>query len=214
MTQTVVSIPLRWIVAIGSLLGISLALAVWGLARHYDRSQAQLLLAVAHLSDRVDALDANRSDTPSLRQRRDQVSGGHGGGAASAGMRKGLLGEGLLPDAPGAPTVDPNAIARELDGLHVRDQADPGSGHKAEAQLEAFAAEPALVANKLIPSELQTDCRSSRCRMVAKFPRRGDAEDWAIMLTTLSGSVLSYARIVQLPMPDGSAEVRIYGARR
>lgn len=202
--------------AIALLLGVSIALVVFGMIHHYDRSQAELMLAVERLSERVDTLDANRGGPTSLRHRRSQDAGGDRGSAGSAGIRKGLLGESesLLPDAPGAPAADPNAVARELDVLHARDKADPVSGHKAEAQLEAFAAEPALLANKLIPSALQTDCRSSRCRMVAKFPRRGDAEDWAIMLTTLSGSVLSYAKIVQVPMPDGSAEVRIYGARR
>lgn len=70
-----------------------------------------------------------------------------------------------------------------------------------------------MLASQLIPSALQTDCRLTQCRIVAAFPRRGDAEDRAVMLTTLSGSVLRYAKIVQIPRPDGSAEVRIYGAR-
>lgn len=198
-------------------VGIAGALWLDG-RRRTDDAQTRALLAA--LTARIEAVESH-SGAPRLPAdfRRDlhamRGMPPSGNGLTRAPGR-GLLGEteSSLSSEPGARPVDPNEVAQELDALHKRDKADPAGGAAVAGRLEAFAAEPALVESKLIPSELQTDCRATRCRIAARFPRAGDAEDWATMLTTLSASQLSYARIVQIPRGDGSAEVRIYGARR
>lgn len=207
------------VAALALLLAAGIAGVLW-LDGRRKAGEAQTRALLEALTARIEAVES-RSGAPRLpAEIRRDLEAMRGmppsGNGLTRAPGRGLLGEteASVAGEAGARPVDPNAVAQELDALHRRDKADPGGGAAVAGRLEAFAAEPALVESKLIPSELQTDCRATRCRIAARFPRAGDAEDWATMLTTLSASQLSYARIVQIPRGDGSAEVRIYGARR
>jgi hypothetical protein len=72
----------------------------------------------------------------------------------------------------------------------------------------------ALARTGMSPEGVQTDCRSSTCRVTATFPDAQSAQDWATMYTAMTGSTFQSARFVTVPTPDGGIEVRIYGTRR
>lgn len=202
---------------------IAVVAVVAGTAIALDRrranEQAETTRMFVQLSARLEALEhgRNRPKLPALLRRdlHDMEKSPPSGNGLARVAGRGLLGESgpALGDAGDEHSIDPRTIASELDALHARDPYDR-AGTAVEARIEAFAAEPALIQSKLVPNALQTSCRATRCRIAASFRRAGDAQDWATMLTTLSASQLSYARIVEIPQPDGSAEVRIYGARR
>jgi hypothetical protein len=66
----------------------------------------------------------------------------------------------------------------------------------------------------LKPQDFDTDCRSSTCRISARFAESPDAESWATMMVTEMAGTISQARMAVTQLPDGSSEVRIYGARQ
>lgn len=105
---------------------------------------------------------------------------------------------------------------RELQALEAqfaRDAADPVKGNQVERSLEQTVSGETMASTGIKPDEVAIDCKRNGCRVVADFAKAGDAQDWAMFYLTAAAPNLSSARVVQIPRPDGSNEVRIYGVR-
>ena len=85
---------------------------------------------------------------------------------------------------------------------------------RSESEMTAIATSQDLKASGIAPTTYSNDCRSSTCRITATFQSSGDAEDWGMMLTTMSGSTLRQARPMVINNPDGTFELRVYVARK
>lgn len=105
-------------------------------------------------------------------------------------------------------------LARELEEAHTRQPVDAAWKGAAETSMQAIRDGEALKGTGFSPAEFRTDCRSRSCRISATFDSAVDAQDWATMFTTMTGSDFRSARYVAVPTADGRTEIRIYGNRR
>lgn len=110
--------------------------------------------------------------------------------------------------------VDRDRMISELDRAHQAEPLDASWSALSEADILSASIEPVMMESGLQPKDIATDCRSSTCRISARFAESGDAQNWAGMLITQMGGTLSQVKMTVLPLPDGSSEVRIYGARK
>ena len=105
-------------------------------------------------------------------------------------------------------------LARSLEESHRKQPVDPAWKGATETSMQAIQEGEALKATGFSPQEFRSDCRSSSCRVSATFDSIADAQDWATMFTTMTGSDFRSARYVTVPTADGKTEIRIYGNRR
>jgi hypothetical protein len=110
--------------------------------------------------------------------------------------------------------VDRDRLISELDRAHKAEPLDVGWSASSEADILSASIEPVMMDSGLLPKDIATDCRSNTCRISARFAESGDAQNWAGMLITQMAGTLSQVKMTVLPQPDGSSEVRIYGARK
>jgi hypothetical protein len=110
--------------------------------------------------------------------------------------------------------IDRDRVITEMDRSHQAEPLDVGWSASSEADILSAAIEPVMVDSGFQPRDIATDCRSNTCRISARFAESGDAQNWAGMLITQMGGTLSQVKMTVLPQPDGSSEVRIYGARK
>lgn len=101
-----------------------------------------------------------------------------------------------------------------MEQSHRAEAVDPAWAGRASAQLDAIATSEALQSSGIKPGNYDADCRSATCRVSARFKSAGDAEDWGTFYLASSGETIRQARMTVIQGADGSAEVRIYGARR
>jgi hypothetical protein len=118
-----------------------------------------------------------------------------------------------MADARGK-KIDRDRSISELDHAHTTEPVDVSWSASSEADILSAAIEPVMLESGLQPKGIATDCRSNTCRISARFAESGDAQSWAGMLITQLGGTLSQVKMTVLPLPDGSSEVRIYGARK
>lgn len=118
-----------------------------------------------------------------------------------------------MADARGQ-KVDRDRLIGELDLAHKGEPLDASWSASSEANILSASIEPVMVESGLQPKDVSADCRSNTCRISARFTESGDAQSWAGMLITQLGGTLSQVKMTVLPQPDGSSEVRIYGARK
>lgn len=64
------------------------------------------------------------------------------------------------------------------------------------------------------PKQLDIDCKTSSCRIAAKFDTSGAANDWAAVFTASLGSSMPTGTVQQVTDPDGSITMEVYGAMR
>jgi hypothetical protein len=105
-------------------------------------------------------------------------------------------------------------LAADLERTHSQQPVDAAWKARAERELEQVARDGALEKAALAARALQTDCRSSSCRVSASFDSRSNAEDWALLFSTMTGSQFRAARYVTVQADDGSVQLRLYGQRR
>ncbi len=107
-----------------------------------------------------------------------------------------------------------DAEMAQLERKHAAEPVDATWKMRSESEMTAIATSQDLKASGIAPTSYSNDCRSRTCRIEASFKSSGDAEDWAMMLTTMSGSTLRQTRQVVTHNPDGTFELRVYGARK
>ena len=105
-------------------------------------------------------------------------------------------------------------LGRDLERAHASQAVDAAWAGAAETSLRGIQEGDSLQSTGFEPQEFRSDCRTSSCRITATFDSAADAQDWATMFTTMTGSNFRSARYVTNPLPDGRTEVRIYGNRR
>lgn len=105
-------------------------------------------------------------------------------------------------------------LMAEIDRQHNVESIDAAWSAQAETAVLSTSINPLMSQSGLKPQDFDTDCRSSTCRISAKFAQSADAESWAMMMVTEMAGTISQARMAVTQMPDGSSEVRIYGARK
>lgn len=107
-----------------------------------------------------------------------------------------------------------DALAANLEAAHRSEPIDAAWKGVAETSMRSIAGGDALKQTGFAPQDFASDCRSRSCRVTAVFDTAADAQDWATMFTTMTGSDFRSARYVTVPTADGKTEVRIYGNRR
>lgn len=105
-------------------------------------------------------------------------------------------------------------LARNLEEAHRKEPVDAAWKGAAETSMRSISEGEALKSTGFGPAEFRSDCRSRSCRISATFDNTADAQDWATMFTTMTGSDFRSARYVTVPTADGRTEIRIYGNRR
>lgn len=196
---------LPWLIAAVAVLALGVNL-LWD-RKGGDRAGDE---AIAHLTERLDALEAAPARA---RERR-----------ADALRPGGLAGPGSPGDATSAGTGEPQTpeeIAaardrqlRELEARFASDVPDPMTGPATEDLLVETISGETMAGTGLRPSNVDIACKRDSCRIVGSFDRMGDAQDWGLFyITAAGGNVLSETRMVFVPQPDGGTEVRIYSNR-
>jgi hypothetical protein len=113
-----------------------------------------------------------------------------------------------------AKQADRDRIMGELDRQHLAEPIDAQWSAQSESAVQSASTQPVMIQSGLKPQGVSTDCRSTTCRISARFADSSDAESWAsILITQMSGTMLQ-AKTAVMPLPDGSSEVRIYGVRK
>lgn len=105
-------------------------------------------------------------------------------------------------------------LMAEIDRLHRAEPIDAAWSAQAETTVLSTTTQPLVVQSGLKPQDIATDCRSSTCRISARFAEPTDAQSWATMMITEMAGTMSQAKMAVVTLPDGSSEVRIYGARK
>lgn len=105
-------------------------------------------------------------------------------------------------------------LGRDLEKAHVSQPVDAAWKGAAETSMRNIQEGDALKSTGFTPQDFRSDCRSRSCRISATFDTAVDAQDWATMFTTMTGSDFRSARYVTVPTADGKTEIRIYGNRR
>jgi hypothetical protein len=118
-----------------------------------------------------------------------------------------------IADARGRQAENERLMA-EIDRQHQAESIDASWSAQAETAVLSTSINPLMSQSGLKPQDFDTDCRSSTCRISAKFTQSTDAESWATMMVTEMAGTMSQARMAIKQLPDGSSEVRIYGVRQ
>lgn len=105
-------------------------------------------------------------------------------------------------------------LVGELDGQHRAETVDAAWSAQSEIDILSASIQPVMTEAGLSAQDIAADCRSSTCRISARFAEAGDAQSWGNMLITQMAGSMSQARMAILPLPDGSSEIRIYGVRK
>ncbi len=116
------------------------------------------------------------------------------------------------------PTPEQQAANRKknLDAMEAKfsqDAPDPVRGARIEHALGQAVSGDTMTSTGIAPDDVAIQCKRHSCRIVAKFKKAGDAEDWAIFYLTAAGQNLARSRIAQSRQSDGMTEVRIYAER-
>lgn len=162
------------------------------------------------IAERLDRLEER--DAGTLRPRGDASMGAAPGMVSGADRMASMMEE--RQRTPAELEAERDRQYRELEAQFARDAADPVGGGKTEATLEKTLADEAMASTGLEPKDVDIACKKNSCRITGSFAKRGDAEDWGLFyITAAGGNVLSRTRMVYMPQPDGSVQVRIYSER-
>ena len=102
----------------------------------------------------------------------------------------------------------------ELDAAFRRDLMDAAGARQAEGELAEAASADDLVESGTTPIAIDMQCRSTRCRVIARFAADSDAEGWAGLYMLSAARTLAGADTVITPQADGTIELAIYGTRK
>jgi hypothetical protein len=106
--------------------------------------------------------------------------------------------------------VELDALARTFTSEAV----DVAWSASTERHLAATMSSDIMIASEIVPDDLDVKCRSSLCRVRARFGKYNDASDWGMMLVTAAGETFGRAMPVVTPGPDGHAYLEMYALRK
>jgi hypothetical protein len=109
---------------------------------------------------------------------------------------------------------DRDRIVAELESNHKAEPIDAAWSSQSEVNILSATTTKVMTQAGFKPQDVATDCRSKTCRISARFADSGDAEDWGDRLVTQMGPTLSQVKTTVIKLPDGSSEIRMYGARK
>lgn len=164
----------------------------------------------------AEALERTASDSArSGKNDMDSATGATNGTRPAAATLQAMMAKqlALMKDPAKAKQQRDQELAA-LEAQHRAEPVDSAWAAKTERALSDVATSEVMVGTKLTPRDYDADCRSATCRISASFDSSSDAQDWGGFLMTVSGAQLRQAKLMVVPGPDGSAEVRIFGARR
>lgn len=195
---------LPWTIAAIAVVAL-VANLLWGHRGRDDAGSEEL----ARLTERLDALEGTPPG-PGRALPPRPVTGGMGAGDPGGA---GLSGDNEPQTAEEIAAAREREL-RELEAQFARDVADPMTGPATEDLLVDTISGEAMAGTGLRPRNVDIACKQSSCRIVGSFDKHGDAQDWGLFyITAAGGDVLSQTRMVFVPKPDGSTEVRIYSDR-
>lgn len=198
---------LPWVVAAIAVVAL-VANVLW---TRSDRASADEA-ALQRLEQRLEALEGPAGGTPVPAPR--MPMGGPMGTpmpAPGAGSEASALGDAQTPEQAAAQR---ERELRELEARFEADTPDPVGGARVERTLVETISGEAMASTGLRPQNVDIACKQASCRVVGSFDRMGDAQDWGLFYITAAGSdVIAQARMVLVPRPDGTFEVRIYSDR-
>ncbi len=103
--------------------------------------------------------------------------------------------------------------AKELEAQFNADAPDP-NGRTAEFALEKTSTSQVMASTGIKAKDVDVACKMHGCRTVATLGSEGDAQDWGLFyITSAGGKQVGQSRMVFLPQPDGSTQVKIYSTR-
>jgi hypothetical protein len=102
----------------------------------------------------------------------------------------------------------------ELEAQHRAEPVDAAWAARTEHALADIARSEVMTSTGIAARDYAADCRSSTCRISASFKSASDAEDWGTFFVTGTGDAIRQAKLMIVPGPGGTAEVRVYGVRR
>jgi hypothetical protein len=192
---------LPWLVALVAV--VALAYTWWhGRSSPATPEDAQ----IAALQDRLNQLEqgnAQRTPRPSL------PNGGMP--TADGNAPSSVLGMHML--SPEQAKAKRDQEAKELEAQFNADAPDPNA-RTAEFALEKTSTSPAMAGTGIKARNLDVSCRMHGCRTVAVLGSEGDAQDWGLFyITSAGGKQVGQSRMVFVPQPDGSTQVKIYSTR-
>lgn len=83
----------------------------------------------------------------------------------------------------------------------------------APREIETAFEYPGVLDAAELPLAEDVQCRARMCLIRARFGPHADGSDWATRVLMEVATTLPDARIVSVPLPGGSTELRIYAAR-
>ncbi len=101
-----------------------------------------------------------------------------------------------------------------LEAQHRAESVDSAWASKAEQALSLTATSDVMASTRITPQGYTADCRAATCRISASFASSSDAQDWGTFFLTSSGAQIRQAKLMVVPGPNGTSEVRIFGALR
>lgn len=132
--------------------------------------------------------------------------------------------QGALTPEPGMPSSTAADSAREeerrqrdLDALARTFKSEPVDASwsaATERHLSETMSSDIMIASEIVPDDLDVSCRSSLCRVKARFGKYNDAADWGMMLVTAAGDTFGKAMPTVTPGPDGQAYLEMYALRK
>jgi hypothetical protein len=84
---------------------------------------------------------------------------------------------------------------------------------QAEHALTGAASAEEIANANLVPTAFESRCRSRRCRIVARFATRDQAQEWAYYFMTRTAGTLRQVQFFIADAPGGGAEITLYGQR-
>ena len=117
------------------------------------------------------------------------------------------------PDVQKAQAQQQNDAQRKRLEVVFAGQGAAPRNDPAPAALEAAFAYPGVLDAAELPLDEDVQCRARMCLVRARFGPYADGSDWATRVLMEVAATLPDARLVSVPLPGGSTELRIYAAR-
>ena len=118
-----------------------------------------------------------------------------------------------LAETPVERAIAEATLIQGLQRDYEREPREAAWATKAEHALTGAASAEEIVVAELVPEAFETRCRSQRCRIVARFPTRDQAQEWAYYYMTRTAGTLRQVQFFIADLPGGGAEITLYGQR-
>lgn len=191
---------LPWLIALVAI--VALAYTWWqGRTPKATPEDAQ----IAALQQRLNQLEQGNAPRPRAPMPGGGMAGPDGNQAPSA------LGMHML--SPEEAKAKRDQEAKELEAQFNADAPDP-NGRTAEFALEKTSTSQVMAGTGIKAKDVDVACKMHGCRTVAVLSNEGDAQDWGLFyITAAGGKQVGQSRMVYIPMPDGSTQIKIYSTR-